>query len=513
MFNSEQHSVIYSTFGLYLALMLIIGFIGYKSTKSLNDYILGGRSLGAFVTGLSAGASDMSGWLLMGLPGAVFISGISEAWIAIGLIIGAYFNWKFVAQRLRIYTEHAGDSLTLPNFFAHRFNDENHHLRIISSLVILIFFTIYCSSGIVAGALLFSNMFEISYQQALIISVFATISYVFIGGFLAVSWTDTIQASLMIFALVFTVISASVAIMNIDLSQISATTNFHENSQNISGISSVLDLFNPSQLDLLTGTSVIGIISAMAWGLGYFGQPHILVRFMAAESAEKIPSARRISMTWMIICLAAAIIIGMVGIAYFRAFPELAQTVNKNSETIFLELANHVLNPFLIGVIMAAILAAIMSTLSCQLLVCSSSLTDDFYRTFLRPKASQTELVWVGRFMVLLVSAIACYLSLDPNNKVLTMVSYAWAGFGASFGSVILLSLFWHRMNKNGALAGIIVGATTVLLWKNLFAETTGIYEIIPGFIFALIAAIWASLMSKSDEKVSIQHQEFLGKI
>lgn len=509
MFNSEQHLVIYSTFGLYLALMLIIGFIGYKSTKSLNDYILGGRSLGAFVTGLSAGASDMSGWLLMGLPGAVFISGISEAWIAIGLIIGAYFNWKFVAQRLRVYTEHAGDSLTLPNFFAHRFNDEKHYLRIISSLVILIFFTIYCASGIVAGALLFSNMFEISYQQALIISVFATISYVFIGGFLAVSWTDTIQASLMIFALVFTVISASVAIMNIiDLSQFAAVSpNSHENLQNI------FDLFDPSQLDLLTGTSLIGIISAMAWGLGYFGQPHILVRFMAAESAEKIPSARRISMTWMIICLVAAIIIGMVGIAYFRVFPELAQNVTKNSETIFLELANHVLNPFFIGIIMAAILAAIMSTLSCQLLVCSSSLTDDFYRTFLRPNASQNELVWVGRFMVLLVSGIACYLSLDPNNKVLTMVSYAWAGFGASFGSVILLSLFWHKMTKNGALAGIVVGATTVLLWKNFLAATTGIYEIIPGFIFALIAGVIVSLMSSHSEKVKQQHQEFLEKL
>lgn len=504
MFNSEQHTIIYSTFGLYLALMIIIGFIGYKSTKSLNDYILGGRSLGAFVTGLSAGASDMSGWLLMGLPGAVFISGISEAWIAIGLIIGAYFNWKFVAQRLRVYTEHAGDSLTLPNFFAHRFNDEKHHLRIISSLVILIFFTIYCASGIVAGALLFSNMFEISYQQALIISVFATISYVFIGGFLAVSWTDTIQASLMIFALVFTVISACIAVYNVDL------TNFHENSQNISGI---LDLFDVGQLDLLTGTSLIGIISAMAWGLGYFGQPHILVRFMAAESSEKIPAARRISMTWMIICLTAAIIIGMVGIAYFRAFPEFAANVNKNAETIFLELANHVLNPFWIGIIMAAILAAIMSTLSCQLLVCSSSLTDDFYRTFLRPNAGQTELVWVGRLMVLLVSAIAVYLSLDPNNKVLTMVSYAWAGFGASFGSVILLSLFWRKMNKNGALAGIIVGATTVLLWKNFLAEITGVYEIIPGFIFALTAAVLFSLISKQNLKVSEQHQSFLEKL
>lgn len=465
MFNSTQQTIIYSTFGLYLLLMIVIGFFGYKSTKSLNDYILGGRSLGAFVTGLSAGASDMSGWLLMGLPGAVFISGISEAWIAIGLIIGAYLNWEFVAKRLRVYTEHAGNALTLPNFFAQRFNDEKHHLRIISSLVILIFFTIYCASGIVAGALLFSNMFEISYQQALIISVFATISYVFIGGFLVVSWTDTIQASLMIFALVFTVISAAVAVFNVDFSQ------FHENSQKISG---VLDFFDQSQLDLLTGTSIIGIISAMAWGLGYFGQPHILVRFMAAESAEKIPSAQKISMTWMMICLSAAVIIGMVGIAYFKAFPQFAGVVSKNSETVFLELANHVLNPFWIGIIMAAILAAIMSTLSCQLLVCSSALTDDFYRTFLRANASQKELVWVGRCMVLLVSVIAVYLSLDPNNKVLTMVSYAWAGFGSSFGSVVLLSLFWHKMTKNGALAGIVVGATTVLLWKNFLAATTG---------------------------------------
>ena len=421
-----MNAALLSTFGLYLLMMLVVGGWGYRATANFDDYILGGRRLGAWVTALSAGASDMSAWLLMGLPGAVFLSGIAESWIAIGLIIGAYLNWRFAAARLRLYTEMTNNALTLPDFFAQRFNDEKHILRVASALVILVFFTIYCASGIVAGARLFSNMFDITYTQAIYVSALCTITYVLIGGFLAVSWTDAIQASLMFFALVFTVLSALFAVGN-GIGEGVAWQSF----------------FKESQLDFLSGTSIIGVISSLAWGLGYFGQPHILVRFMAADSVKTMPAARRIGMIWMTICLLAAVAIGMVGVIYFGVYPEQSAVVSQNAEMVFIELANKIFNPWWVGVMMAAILAAVMSTLSCQLLVCSSALTEDFYRNFLRKTATHNELIWVGRIMVGVVSVVAIFISLDPQSRVLTMVSYAWAGFGAAFGSVILLSRFW----------------------------------------------------------------------
>ncbi len=458
------------TFVVYIAAMVLIGLVAYLRTKNLSDYILGGRSIGSFVTALSAGASDMSGWLLMGLPGAIFIAGISESWIAIGLIAGAYLNWLFVAGRLRVQTEHNGNALTLPDYFTTRFEDNSRILRIFSALVILVFFTIYCASGVVAGARLFESTFGMSYQTALWAGAAATIAYTFIGGFLAVSWTDTVQATLMIFALILTPVVVMLA------------------TGGVEPTFTAIEAVDPSHFDMLKSATFVGVISLMAWGLGYFGQPHILARFMAAESVKAIPAARCISMTWMILCLGGAVAVGFFGIAYFSAHPELAGAVKENPERVFIELAKLLFNPWIAGVLLSAILAAVMSTLSCQLLVCSSALTEDFYKAFLRKNASQNELVWVGRAMVLLVAVVAIALASNPENRVLGLVSYAWAGFGAAFGPVVILSVLWKGMTRNGALAGMVVGAVTVVVWKNWIGM--GLYEIIPGFILATLAIV-----------------------
>lgn len=476
------------TFGIYLLGMLLIGWLGYRSTQNLSDYILGGRSLGSFVTALSAGASDMSGWLLMGLPGAIYLSGISEAWIAIGLTSGAYLNWRFVAGRLRLYTERAGNALTLPDYLTNRFEDKQNLLRILTTAVILVFFTIYCASGVVAGARLFENMFGLPYVTALWVGATCTIAYVFIGGFLAVSWTDTIQASLMITALILAPVVAYFAVVG-----------------GLQPAQSVTDLVEPAKLDMMKGATFTGIVSLMAWGLGYFGQPHILVRFMAAESVKTIPAARRISMTWMILCLGGAVAVGFVGIPYFLTHASGAAAVNANSETVFIEIAKQLFNPWVAGLLLAAILAAVMSTLSCQLLVCSSALTEDIYRTFLRKDASQAELVWVGRAMVMAISLVAIVIASNPQSKVLGMVSYAWGGFGAAFGPVIILSLFWSRMTRNGALAGILVGAVTVVVWKQ--GGWLGLYEIVPGFVLGGLVTVIVSLCGKPSATMLENHK------
>ena len=457
------------TFVIYILAMIGIGFAAWRYTRDLSDYILGGRSLGSFVTAMSAGASDMSGWLLLGLPGAVYASGVSESWIAIGLIIGAWFNWQFVAGRLRVYTEITRNALTLPDYFTHRFEDKTKILRVIAALVILVFFTIYCASGMVAGARLFEQTFGLSYDTALWAGAAATILYVFVGGFLAVSWTDTVQASLMIFALLLTPV---MVIMH--------AGGFADAVQAIN----TLDV---KYSDMFHGTTTIGIISLMAWGLGYMGQPHILARFMAISSVDAMPNARRIGMTWMILCLGGAVAVGYFGIAYFAANPH---------ETVFITLSQVLFNPWIAGVLLSAILAAVMSTLSCQLLVSSSALTEDFYKVFFRPDASQKELVWVGRLMVLLVAVIAIVIARDPASKVLGLVGYAWAGFGAAFGPVVILSLLWPRMTRNGALAGMLVGALTVIIWRN--GAWFGLYEMVPGFLLSGVAIVLFSLLDKA---------------
>lgn len=466
------------TFVIYILAMIGIGFAAWRYTRDLSDYILGGRSLGSFVTAMSAGASDMSGWLLLGLPGAVYASGVSESWIAIGLIIGAWFNWQFVAGRLRVYTEITRNALTLPDYFTHRFEDKTKILRVIAALVILVFFTIYCASGMVAGARLFEQTFGLSYDTALWAGAAATILYVFVGGFLAVSWTDTVQASLMIFALLLTPV---MVIMH--------AGGFADAVQAINAL-------DVKYSDMFHGTTTIGIISLMAWGLGYMGQPHILARFMAISSVDAMPNARRIGMTWMILCLGGAVAVGYFGIAYFAANPQQGATVQANHETVFITLSQVLFNPWIAGVLLSAILAAVMSTLSCQLLVSSSALTEDFYKVFFRPDASQKELVWVGRLMVLLVAVIAIVIARDPASKVLGLVGYAWAGFGAAFGPVVILSLLWPRMTRNGALAGMLVGALTVIIWRN--GAWFGLYEMVPGFLLSGVAIVLFSLLDKA---------------
>jgi len=478
------------TFIFYIVAMIGIGLYAYKATTDFSDYILGGRSLGSVVTALSAGASDMSGWLLMGLPGAIYLAGLSEAWIAIGLIIGAWLNWLLVAGRLRVHTEVQNNALTLPDYFTSRFGDRKKILRVSSALVILVFFAIYCASGMVAGARLFESLFGWSYTTALWIGAIATISYVCIGGFLAISWTDTFQAGLMIFALLITPIMTYLALGD-------------HNQQ----IGLLLETARPHATQMLSGLSFIAILSSLAWGLGYFGQPHILVRFMAADSVKTIPAARKIGMSWMILCLGGAVGAGFIAIAYFQQFPELAAVVNQNPETVFMELTKILFNPWIAGIILAAILAAVMSTLSCQLLVCSSTLTEDLYKAFLRKNASQKELVWVGRFMVLLIAMLAIWLASNPSSKVLGLVAYAWAGFGAAFGPLIILSLFWKRMTLKGAIAGMLVGAITVIVWKNVMADT-GLYEIIPGFILASLSIVIVSLLDRTPSTEVIERFE-----
>lgn len=354
---------------------------------------------------------------------ALYGAGLSESWIALGLILGAWFNWSVVAGRLRVYTELTRNALTLPDYFTHRFEDRGRMLRVLSAVVILVFFTIYCASGMVAGARLFERTFGLSYPAALWGSAFATILYVFVGGFLAVSWTDTVQALLMIFALLLAPVVVLVKAGGLD--------------QALTIIRSV----DARHLDWFRGTSWVGIVSLLAWELGYMGQPHILARFMSASSIKVIPNARRIGMTWMVLCLIGAVAVGFFGIAYFSAHPEQAGPVRENRETVFITLSQVLFNPWIAGILLSAILAAVMSTLSCQLLVCSSALTEDFYKSFLRPNAQQTELVWVGRAMVLLVSGVAIFIASNPDSRVLGLVGYAWAGFGAAFGPVVVFSV------------------------------------------------------------------------
>lgn len=459
---------------IYMLGMLLIGYNAYKRTSNLSDYMLGGRSLGPAVTALSAGASDMSGWLLMGLPGAMFADGLSSAWIVIGLTLGAYANWLYVAPRLRAYSEMADNSITIPAFLENRFADSSKVLRMISGFVIILFFTFYVSSGMVSGGVLFENTFNMDYETGLWVVGAVVVAYTLFGGFLAVSWTDFVQGLIMFVALILVPI---VTVMH------------------VGGFGTAVDeirAVDPQLIDIFTGTSVLGIISLFAWGLGYFGQPHIIVRFMAISSVKEIKKARRIGMGWMIFSIVGAMLTGFIGIAYYsQRGMELA-----NAETIFIELGHILFHPIITGFLLAAILAAIMSTISSQLLVTSSSLTEDLYKTFFRRSATDKELVFVGRLSVLIVSLIAVAIAYNRSETILSLVGYAWAGFGASFGPVVLMSLFWKRMNKWGAIAGMIAGAGTVILWTQFDVLKDALYEIVPGFLASLLAIYVVSLLT-----------------
>ncbi|MDG4658321.1 sodium/proline symporter PutP [Ectobacillus antri] len=473
---------------IYMLGMLCIGYYAYKRTTDLSDYMLGGRNVGPAVTALSAGAADMSGWLMLGLPGAMYASGLSSGWIVIGLTLGAYANWLYIAPRLRTYSEIANNSITIPQFLGNRFDDTSNVLRLTSGLVILVFFTFYVASGFVSGAVLFENTFKFDYHLGIWIVAAVVIAYTLFGGFLAVSLTDFVQGAIMVLALILVPLVTILHVGGI--------------GPTFSEIKSV----NPAYLDIFKGTSLIGIISLFAWGLGYFGQPHIIVRFMAITSTKEIKSARRIGMSWMIFSVVGAMFTGLIGIAYFSK----TGTKLNDPETVFIELGTILFHPLITGFLLAAILAAVMSTISSQLLVTSSALTEDLYRTFFRRSATDRELVFVGRMAVLFVALIAIGLAYQKNGTILSLVGYAWAGFGSAFGPVILLSLYWKRMTKWGALAGMIAGSATVITWTSIkVLKDTGVYEMIPGFAASLIMIILVSLLTKPSKIAQETFEKF----
>lgn len=471
---------------VYFAGMIAIGVYAWrKSTQDSEGYLLGGRNLGPAVTALSAGASDMSGWLLMGLPGAIFLAGFNQAWIGIGLVIGAYLNYRLVAPRLRTYTEIAGDAITVPDFLEERYHDRSHTLRIISALVIIVFFTLYTSSGMVAGGKLAESALGLPYTTGVYLTAGVVVLYVVLGGFLAVSLTDFVQGVLMFLALIVVPVTAY-SLLGGDFQTMIAAAE--ANRQLAPGALS----------SLFEGVAPLAILSAAAWGLGYFGQPHIIVRFMAIRSVKDIPIARRINIIWMIGGLIGAIATGYIGAAWFA---QDAYAL-KDSETVFIMLSRILFHPLIYGFVLAAILAAIMSTISSQLLVTSSSLAEDIYHTLKggssaedAPRASEREIVTVSRIAVVVVAVIAGLLAMNPESSILGLVANAWAGFGAAFGPVILFSLLWKRTSRAGALAGMIVGAVTVGLWIAA-GWSSWLYEIVPGFILASLATWLISLGS-----------------
>lgn len=474
----ENNLAISATFIAYLILMMAIGYYAYKRTVDSSDYFLGGRTLGPWPTAISAGASDMSGWLLLGLPGFAFTSGAASLWLAGGLLIGTWANWLICAKRLRTFTIEADDALTLPEFFARRFNDKSKLLQTISAFFILMFFLFYTSSGLVAGGKLFETVFGLDYKIAVIVGTVCVVSYTLFGGFLAVAWTDLVQGLLM---------AAALAVVPLA----SMEGSFGE-------LSDSLAAKNPELLDMFTKATgepmgIIAIVSLVAWGLGYFGQPHILARFNAARSNKDLTTARRIAVTWTTISMAGAILVGLVGMLYVDN--NLGGKL-EDSETIFMLLVNAVFHPVIAGILLAAILAAVMSTADSQLLVSSSALAEDFYKQLLRPNATPGEVVMVGRIGVVGLAIIALILAFDPESSVLGLVSYAWAGFGAAFGPALILALYWKRMNRNGALAGILIGAITVVVWKELSGGIFELFEIVPGFILATIAIVVVSLLT-----------------
>ena len=482
----------------YLFVMLWIGFFFSKKQSDLGDYYLGGRKMNKWVVALSAQASDMSGWLLMGLPGAIYLGGFSEAWIGIGLLIGTYLNWKIVAQRLRRYSQVCGDSITIPDFICNRFRDKTGASRVIAAVIILVFFTFYTASGFVGAAKLFSTIFPISYSTALWIGAAVVVSYTLLGGYMAVCWTDFIQGSLMFVAIVLVP-----AIVICDAGGFAATVDS-------------LNEINPFLQSLFTNASTgkavgfIGLASCMAWGLGYFGMPHILVRFMSINNPAEVKGSRRIAMTWVAISLGAATVIGLVFHLFLKQRGLTLADVGNDPEKCFMVMINSIFsNGFaarvFAGVLLSAILAAIMSTADSQLLVSASSFTNDIYRR-VKKSASNRELVMISRLAVAAVALVAAFMSMNQESDffkaVMKMVSFAWGGFGAAFGPLILLALFWRRVNLAGAVSGMVVGTVTCFVWKFVLSGYAadypifGLYELAPGFVLSFAVTVVVSLLT-----------------
>lgn len=492
---------------IYLIAMVAIGIYCSRKNENVGDFYLGGRKLGPFVTAMSAEASDMSSWLLMGLPGVAYLSGVADAtWTAIGLAVGTYINWLIVAKRIRIYTLVAGNSITLPDFFSRRYRDDKNILLCIAAIVIIIFFIPYTASGFAACGKLFSSLFGVNYQMAMIISAIVIVGYTATGGFLAASTTDLIQSMVMTVALFVVVIFGINVAGGFDAVM--------ENARALPGYLGMTTVYSVAN-DAAAPYSFLTICSTLAWGCGYFGMPHILLRFMAIEDEQKLSTSRRIATVWVVISMIVAVFIGIVGNSMTKvgAIPLLE---GSGSETIIVQISdllsqNGVAFALLAGIILAGILAATMSTADSQLLAASSSVSQNLLQGFFRVKISQKKEMLVARGSVLIISVIAAFIARDPNSSVFGIVSFAWAGFGAAFGPVVLAALFWKRSNKQGALAGMIVGGCTVFIWKYLVRPMGGawnIYELLPAFILALIAIVVVSLMTKAPEGEIVEEFE-----
>ncbi|UDQ99117.1 sodium/proline symporter PutP [Lentisphaerota bacterium WC36G] len=492
---SNQHKPIIVTFCLYLIVMLAIGLYFLKKSNNLEGYLLGGRSMGSWVTALSTQASDMSGWLLMGLPGAVFVGGVSESWAGIGLFIGTFLNWLIVAPRLRVYTEQSG-SLTISTFFERRFIDKYRLTQISSALIILFFFTIYVASGLVLAGKLFHSLLGVKYNSAVLAGALVLVMYTLLGGFLAVCWTDLIQGLLMFVALLIIPILAYFTLKDGELITVAQAKNISLNIME----------FTNKEGNFQT-LSVLAICSSLAWGLGYFGMPHVIVRFMSIKSHRDFPKAMSIAMVWVFISLFCSIVIGVLGIALYKTAP------NGDKEQVFIQMIRDLANPWIGGVLMAAILAAIMSTVDSQLLVCSSSLTEDIYAVA-KKKAKDKELLWVSRLCVFIVAIIAMLLAFSYDKEgantggteksILKLVSFAWAGFGAAFGPVIIRSLYSKKTTWYSALSGMVIGGVTVVVWYQIreylsgeefencatLREIFSVYELLPAFILNFVVMI-----------------------
>ena len=483
----------------YFVMMLSIGvffFIREKS-KTDKDYFLGGRSMGPWVTAMSAQASDMSAWLLMGLPGSILAFGLGQAWIGIGLALGTALNWIFVAKRLRRFSQAANDSITLPQYLSNRFATNSKALQVVSAIVFLVCFTLYVASAFVAGANVFTSMFNVDKSVAMLIFAAILIVYTFLGGFKAVCWTDFFQGLLMIVAVLTIPIIIALTNQPVDYSLLGETVV----SQSGAEYSFIKELFSAPATEIASG---------LAWGLGYFGMPHIIVRFMAIKKPSMVKKSAIVAIVWVVLALVAVILMAVMGRAFIGVGKELLESDSQSM--IFVELARKLFPSFIAGILLSAIIAASMSTADSQLLVASSSFTSDIYKPIIRKNASDKETLWVGRAVVLIVAVIAYFIAsskAEGAQAIMNLVENAWAGFGSAFGPVVILSLFWRRFTYKGALAGVIAGAVTDVLWFVFLSSSTGIYEIIPGFAVGMIASVVVALLDKApSEKVTAIYDE-----
>lgn len=475
---------------LYLVLVVGVGvyfFVKSKGEESgEKEYFLGGRNMGGWVAALSAGASDMSAWVLMGLPGSIYLMGIGQIWISVGLLIGTFMAWIFIAPRLRRYSIRANDSITIPQFLTNRFMSKNISLQVISAVVFAVVYCIYSASSIVACGDLFNTVMGIEKSTAMIIATLVIVVYTLLGGFNAVCWTDFFQGMLMLGALMIVPIIASIMLR---------LPSFNAPTVNVD--SNYYSFLASGSFDK---NSLISILSGLGWGLGYAGMPHILVRYISIKSEKEMRKSQTVGCVWIVLILAMASVVGIVG----RQFLGDSLIEGNNQSLVFVKMVREVFKfaPFVVGVLLSAILAASMSTADSQLLASSSAFASDVYKPLIRKKASNNEMMWAGRIMVIIISIIAFVIANSPNCKgIMALVECAWAGFGSSFGPIIILALYWKRFTYSGAVAGMVTGFAVDALWYVFLSETTGIYEIIPGFICGMLAAIVVSLISKAPSK------------